>query len=135
MKSISEKSDAWSYGRTPMTLTFQKEVGERMVAPPMHAQRCRLSVMCQLWSTVKYQFTIPGKAFVPKPDVDVAVMTFIPLKRPLVDMPFKTVEMVLRVIFNTRQKYLKTCVGRLFPLEQRDELGNYYLSTFNTIFI
>lgn len=127
LNAVSEKSGAWSYGRSTMTLTFQKEVGERMIAPPIHEQRCRLSVMCQLWCDVKYEFTIPGKAFVPKPDVDVAVMNLIPLKKPLVDLPFKMVEKVLRTIFNTRQKYLKTCVGRLFPKDQRTELGNVFL--------
>lgn len=60
LHAISEKRSAWSYGRTCMTLTFQKEVAERMVAPVMHKQRCRLSVMCQLWCNVKHKFTIPG---------------------------------------------------------------------------
>lgn len=127
LNDVSEKSGAWSYGRSSMTLTFQKEVGERMIARPAQKQRCRLSVMCQLWCDVKYEFTIPGTAFVPKPDVDVAVMTLVPLKKPLVNLPFSMVERVLRTIFNTRQKYLKTCVGRLFPKDQRNELGNIVL--------
>lgn len=41
LQLISEKQAAWKYGRTPMTLTFQKEVAERIVAPPGHEQRCR----------------------------------------------------------------------------------------------
>ncbi|CAH1989583.1 unnamed protein product [Acanthoscelides obtectus] len=113
-----------------MTLTFQKEVGERMVATDSHPQRCRLSLMCQLWCKVDYKFTIPGKAFVPKPDVDVAVVTLEPLKYPLIDLPFKMVEKVIRTIFNMRQKYSVRGAERLFPEELRDTLSTrlYQLS-------
>jgi len=44
-----------------MTLTFQKEVAERMVAPIMTRERSRLSVMCQNWCRVEHKFNIPGK--------------------------------------------------------------------------
>ncbi|XP_072397188.1 mitochondrial dimethyladenosine transferase 1-like [Diabrotica undecimpunctata] len=127
LQSVSEKTSAWHYGRSSMTLTFQKEVGERMVAPIMDKQRCRLSVICQMWCDVQYKFTIPGKAFVPKPDVDVAVMTLVPLKYPLVKLPFKLVEKVLRNIFNMRQKYCIRGAERLFPEDKRNELGNKLL--------
>ncbi|XP_066142655.1 mitochondrial dimethyladenosine transferase 1 [Euwallacea fornicatus] len=115
LEAVSQKSSAWSYGRTPMTLTFQKEVGERMIAPPGDKQRCRLSVMCQMWCDVHYKFTIPGTAFVPKPDVDVAVVTLWPLRHPLVDIPFSMVEKVVRTMFNMRQKYSEKSIMRLFP--------------------
>lgn len=125
LKDISLKQGAWAFGRTPMTLTFQKEVAERMVAPVAHKQRCRLSVMCQMWCEVQHRFTIPGKAFVPKPDVDVGVVTLFPLKYPLVNLPFEMVEKVLRNTFNMRQKYAIRGAGTLFPEELRDILGNY----------
>lgn len=123
LHAISEKRDAWSFGRTPMTLTFQKEVAERMVAPLTHRQRCRLSVICQLWCDVKHKFTIPGKAFVPKPDVDVGVVTLYPLKYPLVKLPFKLVERVVTHVFNMRQKYCLRGASNLFPEDSRDELS------------
>lgn len=123
LQSVSEKSSAWSFGRSSMTLTFQKEVAERMVAPAMHKQRCRLSIMCQSWCDVQYKFTIPGRAFVPKPDVDVAVVTLHPLKNPMINLPFQTVEKVARNIFNMRQKFSIRGAERLFPEEQRGDLG------------
>ncbi|KAJ8877681.1 hypothetical protein PR048_022136 [Dryococelus australis] len=67
LEAICERRSAWSYGRVPMTLTFQKEVAERMVAPVTTEQRCRLSVMCQNWCNVQHVFTIPGKLFVLPP--------------------------------------------------------------------
>lgn len=123
LHAISERRSAWLYGRTRMTLTFQKEVAERMAAPVMHEQRCRLSVMCQMWCNVHHKFTIPGKAFVPKPDVDVGVVTLTPLRDPLVDLPFKLVEKVVRQVFNMRQKYALRGAQTLFPEEMKDELG------------
>jgi len=123
LNAISEKRGPWVFGRTPMTLTFQKEVAERMVAPVTHKQRCRLSVMCQLWCDVQHKFTIPGRAFVPKPNVDVGVVTLVPLKEPLVNLPFEMVERVLRHVFNMRQKASRRGGERLFPEELRSELG------------
>nr|CAD7258807.1 unnamed protein product [Timema shepardi] len=105
LEAISERRSAWSYGRVGMTLTFQKEVAERMVAPVTTSQRCRLSIMCQNWCDVRHAFTIPGKAFVPKPDVDVGVVHFIPKIEPIIPLPFKLVEKVVRSIFSFRQKY------------------------------
>lgn len=123
IQSISEKNSAWKFGRVPMTLTFQKEVAERLVAMHTDKQRCRLSVICQMWCEPELKFIIPGKAFVPKPDVDVGVVTFKPLKYPLINLPFKMVEKVLRNIFNMRQKYSLRGAERLFPEGLRSELG------------
>lgn len=123
LNAISQKRSAWLFGRSTMTLTFQKEVAERIVAQVTEKQRCRLSVMCQMWCDVDYKFTIPGTAFVPKPDVDVGVVTLIPKKYPLVDLPFAMVEKVVRTVFNMRQKHCRRGVEVLFPKDLRETLG------------
>lgn len=123
LKSISERNSAWKFGRTRMTLTFQKEVAERIVADASNEQRCRLSVITQMWCQPELKFIIPGKAFVPKPDVDVGVVTLEPLKNPLVQLPFNLVEKVLRSIFNMRQKYSLRGAERLFPKDKREDFG------------
>ena len=61
LHDISEKRGAWSNGRVQMTLTFQKEVAERLVAKATENQRCRLSVMAQAWTTPTLRFIIPGR--------------------------------------------------------------------------
>jgi len=115
LADISSRSNIFSYGRVPLTLTFQKEVADRMVAPPGASCRSRLSVICQNWADVQQRFTIPGQAFVPKPEVDVGVVTFTPLKRPYIDLPFSLVEKVVTTIFHGKQKKLRNTVKQLFP--------------------
>jgi len=115
LADISTRGNVFSYGRVPLTLTFQKEVVDRMVAPPGASCRSRLSVMCQNWADVQHRFTIPGRAFVPKPEVDVGVVTFTPLKHPYIDLPFPMVEKVVTTIFHGKQKHLKNTLGQLFP--------------------
>lgn len=129
LKDVSLQRNAWSYGRTPMTLTFQKEVGERIVAPPMDEQRCRLSVMSQIWTRPGLRFLIAGKAFVPKPKVDVAVVRIDPLREPLTTLPFDLVEKVIRHIFSMRQRYVRRGIANLYPEEFQVELTK---ETFET---
>lgn len=107
LENIATKTGPWKYGRVRMTLTFQKEVMQRMTASVADVQRSRLSIMTQYLCDVRHQFTIPGKAFVPKPDVDVSVVHFVPRIDPLIDVPFKYVEKVVRHVFHYRQKLIK----------------------------
>ncbi|XP_043252762.1 dimethyladenosine transferase 1, mitochondrial [Colletes gigas] len=123
LHAISEKRGPWAYGRTRMTLTFQKEVAERLVAEPLNIQRCRLSVMAQAWTHPILHFVIPGTAFLPKPKVDVGVVSFVPLSVPHTQHEFKIFEKVTRHIFSFRQKYSIRGIETLFPLDCRTELG------------
>lgn len=128
LKGISEKSSAWNYGRVPMTLTFQEEVAIRMVAPAKHEERCRFSVMCQNWCDINYHFTIPGRAFLPKPNVNVGVVTLVPKIKPVVDMKFKLFEKFCHNLFSTKRKYCKTSMMTLFPVNKRIELTQKLMS-------
>ncbi|EFN70777.1 Dimethyladenosine transferase 1, mitochondrial [Camponotus floridanus] len=123
LHAIAERRGPWAFGRTKMTLTFQKEVAERLVADVSHHQRCRLSVMAQTWTFPVLRFIIPGSAFVPKPDVDVGVVSFTPLVKPRTQHDFKFFEKITRHVFSFRQKYSIRCIETLFPLDCRKELG------------
>lgn len=104
-----------------MTLTFQKEVAERLTASTGSKQRSRLSVMAQYLCRVQHVFTIPGRAFVPKPEVDVGVVHFTPLPQARIEQPFKLVEKVVQNVFQFRRKYCHHGLGMLFPEAQRLE--------------
>ncbi|XP_069344975.1 dimethyladenosine transferase 1, mitochondrial [Eulemur rufifrons] len=121
LESISHREGPFAYGRTQMTLTFQKEVAERLTANTGGKQRSRLSIMAQYLCSVKHVFTIPGRAFVPKPEVDVGVVHFTPLVQPMIEQPFKLVEKVVQNVFQFRRKYCHRGLGMLFPEAQRLE--------------
>lgn len=61
-----------------LTLMFQKEVAERIVANVGDAQYGRLSVLCNLIADTKILFDVPNTAFVPRPKVQSAVVQIIP---------------------------------------------------------
>ncbi|ELK34796.1 PREDICTED: dimethyladenosine transferase 1, mitochondrial isoform X1 [Myotis davidii] len=121
LENVSQREGPFAYGRTQMTLTFQKEVAERLAANTGSKQRSRLSVMAQYLCRVQHVFTIPGRAFVPKPEVDVGVVHFTPLTQPKIEQPFKLVEKVVQHVFQFRRKYCHRGLGMLFPEAQRLE--------------
>uniref|UniRef100_A0A671RI79 rRNA adenine N(6)-methyltransferase n=1 Tax=Sinocyclocheilus anshuiensis TaxID=1608454 RepID=A0A671RI79_9TELE len=116
------KTGCFMFGSTRLTLTFQKEVAERLTASTGSRQRSRLSVMAQYLCTVKNCFTIPGCAFVPKPNVDMGVVHFTPLAQPQIQQPFKLVERIVKNAFQFRRKHCRRGLEMLFPESQRQEL-------------
>ncbi|XP_006868539.1 PREDICTED: dimethyladenosine transferase 1, mitochondrial [Chrysochloris asiatica] len=119
--NVSRRDGPFAYGRTQMTLSFQKEVADRLTANTGSKQRSRLSIMAQHLCSVQHVFTIPGKAFIPKPEVDVGVVHFTPLVQPTIQQPFELVEKVVQNVFQFRRKYCYRGLGMLFPEAQRSE--------------
>eukprot|EP01118_Nematostelium_gracile_P010057 TRINITY_DN3431_c0_g1_i1.p1 TRINITY_DN3431_c0_g1~~TRINITY_DN3431_c0_g1_i1.p1 ORF type:complete len:231 (-),score=54.60 TRINITY_DN3431_c0_g1_i1:302-955(-) len=64
-----QKKGPFIYGKVPMILLFQKEVGERLSANVKSAAYSRLSVMAGRLCQIKVPFIVKGSAFVPEPDV------------------------------------------------------------------
>nr|XP_033795116.1 dimethyladenosine transferase 1, mitochondrial [Geotrypetes seraphini]XP_033795118.1 dimethyladenosine transferase 1, mitochondrial [Geotrypetes seraphini]XP_033795119.1 dimethyladenosine transferase 1, mitochondrial [Geotrypetes seraphini] len=119
LENVASRDGPFTYGRTQLTLTFQKEVAERLTASTGSRQRSRLSIMAQYLCNVQNCFTIPGRAFVPKPEVDVGVVHFTPLINPQIEQPFKLVEKVVQSVFQFRRKYCHRGVAILFPEAER----------------
>ncbi len=63
---------------TSMTLMFQREVAERIVAKTGDEQYGRLAVLTSLIADAKILFGVPSTAFVPRPRVESAVVQIIP---------------------------------------------------------
>jgi 16S rRNA (adenine1518-N6/adenine1519-N6)-dimethyltransferase len=97
-----------------MTLTIQKEVAERIVAPPGGKDYGVLSIMVQYVARPEMRFIIPKEAFKPVPKVDSAVVHMVILERPVVpvddeSMFFRTV----RTAFSQRRKTLSNSLKGL----------------------
>jgi len=98
-----------------------------MAAPPGNPIRSRLSVVCQNWARVNLKFTIPGNAFVPAPDVDVAVVTMHPLTIPYIEQPFPIVNKVVTTVFHGKRKNISNTIARLFPESMAKHLTHIIL--------
>ena len=63
----------------------QRELADRVAAPPGSGTYGALSVGVQVVAGVERLFTVPAGAFKPRPKVDSAVLRMTPLAKPLVD--------------------------------------------------
>lgn len=89
---------------------LQKEVIDRMVAPPDSADFSRLSVMLQWRYAMDNVLFVPPESFDPPPRVDSAVVRMVPLAQPpAIDVALFS-EMV-QVAFSQRRKLLRHTLG------------------------
>jgi 16S rRNA (adenine1518-N6/adenine1519-N6)-dimethyltransferase len=96
-----------------LTLMFQKEVAERIVAEPGNKDFGRLAVLCQWLCECRYDFELPPGAFSPPPKVSSAVVTLSPRKEKLVDVSQDALEMVMAKAFGQRRKMLRSALKGL----------------------
>jgi len=97
-----------------LTLMLQKEVADRIVSPPGSKEYGYLSIFVQLYALPRIEFLVPAGAFVPKPDVDSAVITLLPhetIVEPLRDEAFFL--RVVRAAFSQRRKTLRNALRQL----------------------
>ncbi|EIE85070.1 hypothetical protein RO3G_09780 [Rhizopus delemar RA 99-880] len=91
-----------------LTLMFQKEVGDRIIANTSTSKRGRLSVMTQSLYNVREVYKVPSTIFVPRPKVDATVIQFSPKPFFATDVEMKgsytTLEDLLRIYFTKRRK-------------------------------
>jgi 16S rRNA (adenine1518-N6/adenine1519-N6)-dimethyltransferase len=97
-----------------MTLTIQKEVAERIVAPPGGKDYGVLSIMVQYRARVELNFLIPKEEFVPVPRVDSAVVHIRIRKEPAVAVRDEAVfSKVVKTSFSQRRKTLSNSLKSL----------------------
>lgn len=96
-----------------MTLMFQREVGQRIIAEPSTSQYGRLAVMCQWLCETRSIFDIPPQAFVPPPKITSSVVQFIPRQTPLAPADKTCLEDVTRALFGQRRKMLRSSIKTL----------------------
>ena len=96
-----------------LTLMFQREVAERIIAPVGSPAYGRLSVLATLYADCDILFDIPPEAFVPAPKVVSSVIQIVPLKAPRFACDPTSLAEVTRLAFGQRRKMLR---GSLKPI-------------------
>ena len=94
-----------------MILMLQKEVGDRLVAVPDCADYGVTTVLLGLWFDMRREFIVPPGCFHPRPKVDSAVLSFVPLPGPRVPVGDEAVfRRVVKGAFGMRRKTLINCL-------------------------
>ena len=122
-------SKNWPSFWQSMTLMFQKEVANRIVARPGSKAYGRLSVMSQWRCNTKIAFNIPATAFTPPPKVESAVVHFEALNEPKFPAEVDKLEFVVSKAFNQRRKMLRGALkGHFITVEE----GLFYIGVLPT---
>ncbi|MAK78822.1 MAG: 16S rRNA (adenine(1518)-N(6)/adenine(1519)-N(6))-dimethyltransferase [Marinovum sp.] len=107
-------SKIWPSFWQSMTLMFQKEVANRIVASPGSKAYGRLSVMSQWRCDAKIAFNVPASAFTPPPKVESTLVHFESLKEPKFPAEVEVLEFVVSKAFNQRRKMLRGALKGYF---------------------
>jgi 16S rRNA (adenine1518-N6/adenine1519-N6)-dimethyltransferase len=99
-----------------LTLMFQKEVAQRLIAKPSTPEYGRLSVMSQWRCSVKKLFDLPARAFTPPPKVESSVVQLMPAQRSET-LEWKQMERAVAAAFSQRRKMLRNTLAPLGDTE------------------
>jgi 16S rRNA (adenine1518-N6/adenine1519-N6)-dimethyltransferase len=106
-----------------LTLMFQKEVAERLVAEPGSEAYGRLSIAAQWRSRPRIAMTVNRSVFVPPPKVTSAVVHIVPSEQPEGVDP-KVIERLTEAAFGQRRKMLRSSLKAMpGALEAAERLG------------
>ena len=96
-----------------LTLMFQREVAQRLVATPRTPAYGRLSVLVQWLCEARIVFDIPPQAFTPPPKVTSSVVRLVPRAAPLAPADKASLERVTAAAFGQRRKMLRSSLKSL----------------------
>jgi 16S rRNA (adenine1518-N6/adenine1519-N6)-dimethyltransferase len=95
------------------TLMFQREVAARLAAAPGTAAYGRLSILAQWQCSVRLEFAVDSRAFIPPPKVASAVVSLTPRSEPLAPARWTSLETVTKAAFGQRRKMLRSSLKAL----------------------
>ena len=104
--------EAWPPRWSSLTLMFQAEVAERIVAAPDTDAYGRLSILSQWRSTAQIALRVHRSAFTPPPKIMSAVVHVVPAPSPT-GVPFGTLERLTAIAFGQRRKMLRVTLKNL----------------------
>jgi 16S rRNA (adenine1518-N6/adenine1519-N6)-dimethyltransferase len=99
-------AEPWPPWFESLTLMFQREVAERIVAKPGDKAYGRLGVLCGWRTEARIAFNVDRNAFAPPPKVTSSVVHLVP--KPVgTDTVVRDVELVTRAAFGQRRKMIR----------------------------
>jgi 16S rRNA (adenine1518-N6/adenine1519-N6)-dimethyltransferase len=90
-----------------MLVMVQREVGERICAAPRTPAYGAVSVKVAHWATARIAAHVPPTVFVPRPNVDSALVEIIRRPSPATDAPASEMFPLVRTAFGQRRKMLR----------------------------
>lgn len=98
-----------------LTLMFQKEVAERIVAKPRTDHYGRLALLVQWRAEARIVMHLPPEAFTPAPKVHSAVVHITRLPAPRFPADGAVLSRITAMAFNQRRKMLRSSLKGLVP--------------------
>ena len=105
----------WPPFWSSLTLMFQKEVAERIIAKPGTKAYGRLGILAQWKSTPSVVMELPPEAFTPPPKVSSAVVHLEALAEPRFPAPAGLLSSTVAMAFNQRRKMLRSSLKSAAP--------------------
>jgi 16S rRNA (adenine1518-N6/adenine1519-N6)-dimethyltransferase len=102
---------------------LQKEVAERICAPPGSRTYGIMSVLIQAYYKTEYLFTVPPSVFIPPPKVTSGVIRITRNEVTDLGCDEQLFKRVVKACFNQRRKTLRNSVRSAFPLKNEDYTG------------
>lgn len=90
-----------------IVMMVQKEVGDRFTTSPGNREYGSITVLLNYYYEIKKEFFVSRKCFVPEPNVDSVVVSFIPRKDKLVVNDYSFFEQLVYDSFKFKRKTLK----------------------------
>jgi 16S rRNA (adenine1518-N6/adenine1519-N6)-dimethyltransferase len=118
-------ADAWPPWFSSLTLMFQKEVAQRIVAAVGTNHYGRLSILCNWRCQTRLLFDINRGAFTPPPKITSSLVQLMPKTAPVPSCRVDLLERVTAAGFGQRRKMLRSSLRAAFddPVAVLQKLG------------
>lgn len=90
-----------------ITIMMQKEVAERICAREGNKSYGTLSIFLQTYFDATLEFIVPKTVFIPKPDVDSAILKLKPITPRIAQEDEEEFQKFIKICFATRRKTIK----------------------------
>jgi 16S rRNA (adenine1518-N6/adenine1519-N6)-dimethyltransferase len=105
---------------------FQKEVAERLVAPPGTRKTGILSVLLQTWYDCEYLFTVDKESFYPSPKIQSGVIRIKRNNRKNLEVDEKDFKRIIKMAYGQRRKTLRNSLKSILNETDIDKSDPFF---------